>query len=141
MYLPISPMKYHATIEARSAAAPRILSAVRHGSATVTMAVAAHSNAATSHAGRASASEDRTTDHWSVIARTTKTPAAAAMAAPTAVDSQATRFFLSGCLLGTRTGLRASPSPPGSVVRAPSRPAPGPAWRDAHRHAAREPVR
>ena len=98
-------------MEARSAVAPRIVSAVRHGNATVTMPAAAHSNAPTSHAGRASASEDRTIVHWSLMARTTKAPATTPMTAPTAVESRATRFFLSGCLLGTRTGLHASASP------------------------------
>src|SRR5437016_3527931 len=105
-------MKYHATVEARSTTAPSNLNAVRHGNATVTMAAAAQSNAATSHAGRASASEDRTSVQWLLMARTTKTPAAAAMSVPTAVESQATRFFLSGCLLGTRTGLLSSLSRP-----------------------------
>jgi hypothetical protein len=112
-------MKYHATMAARSTTEPSIVSAVRQGKATVTMAAAAHANAAASHAGRASASEERTRAHWSLMARTTKTPAAAAMTAPTAVESQATRFFLSGCSSERGPDCTQASRRFGSVARGP----------------------
>jgi hypothetical protein len=70
---------------------PTTRSARFHGSATASIPSAAHTTASTSHAGSASESDERTSDHWFEIARTTNTPPATPITMPTAVEILASR--------------------------------------------------